>query len=70
MEGKIFLKIKYIFKKKTYGYSMHLSDLEDLSVTCLEEQIQFLRTFLSTEQRNHDNYFSKFKCIITYSILK
>lgn len=48
---------------------MHLSDLEDLGVImCLEEQIQFLRSFLPTEQRNHDNYFSKFKCIITYSI--
>lgn len=48
---------------------MQLSALKDLGITmCLDYKNLISKIFFSTEERNHGNYFSRFKYIITYSI--
>lgn len=50
---------------------MQPSPLEDLYfIMCLEYQNLISKYFFPTEQRNHENYVSRFKCIVTYSILR
>lgn len=68
----MFLRTKFLIVKikKSYGHAMQLSALEDLGITmCLEYKNLISEIFFfPLRKRNHGNYFSRFKYIITYSI--